>query len=213
LSDQILLLLDLLGHWPERLVAKPDRALVEDSLVLLDFLGDARTVVDVGSGGGLPGLPLKLERPDLEMTLIEANHRKAAFLVHAAAQLGLGDVHVVAVRAEIAGHDPRFREQFDAAVVRAVGQLAVIAELCLPLVHVGGRLLAQKTAADDEVRAAAAAIELMGGELEQLAPARSAARAHGQVVVIRKARPTPPEYPRRPGIPERKPILGKTTRG
>jgi 16S rRNA (guanine527-N7)-methyltransferase len=213
LSDQILLLVELLGHWPERLVAKPDRALVEDSLVLLGFLDDARTVVDVGSGGGLPGLPLKLARPELEMTLIEANRRKAAFLVHASAELGLRDVHVEPLRAEMAGRDPRLREHFDAAVVRAVGHLAVIAELCLPLVRVGGRVLAQKTGAEAEVRAAAAAIDLLGAEVEQVAATPSAARAHGQVVVMRKVRPTPREYPRRTGVPERKPILSATPRG
>ena len=93
------ILFNLISSWPG-LVAKPDRALLEDSLVLLDFLppGPLR-VIDVGSGGGLPGLPLRLARPDLMLTLLEANQRKAAFLVQAAAKLDLADVEVVGERA------------------------------------------------------------------------------------------------------------------
>ena len=99
----------MIEAWPG-LVAGPAAELIEDSLVLLPHLGEATRLVDVGSGGGLPGLPLKLARPELEMTLIEADRAKAAFLVHAAARLGLRGIEVLAVRAEDAGRDPRHRE-------------------------------------------------------------------------------------------------------
>src|SRR5260221_6646723 len=104
------ILFNLISSWPG-LMGRPEHALIEDSLVLLDFLppGQLR-VIDVGSGGGLPGLPLRLARPDLSLTLLEANQRKAAFLVQAAATLGLSNVEVVARRAEEAGHDPVHRE-------------------------------------------------------------------------------------------------------
>src|SRR6266566_2631028 len=95
----------LISEWPG-LMAKPDRALIDDSLVLLDYLGAASNLVDVGSGAGLPGIPLKIARPELEVTLIEADQAKAAFLVHACAMLRLDGVQVVARRAEDAGHDP-----------------------------------------------------------------------------------------------------------
>jgi len=197
-------LVRLIAAWPG-LMSRPDRALVDDSLVLLDYLGDARRVVDVGSGAGLPGIPLKIARPDLDVTLIEADQAKAAFLVHACAALGLERVEVVARRAEDAGHDPRLRETFDVAVARALAPLPVLVELCLPLVRVGGRLLAQKTEAEDPA-AAAHAIQLVGGELSVVLPARSAARSAGTIVVIDKARPTPALYPRRAGVPARKPL-------
>jgi 16S rRNA (guanine527-N7)-methyltransferase len=148
----------MISEWPG-LVARPDPGLIEDCLVLLEHLGDARKVVDVGSGGGLPGLPLKIVRPDLELTLIEADQDKAAFLVHACAQLALDGVEVVARRAEDAGHDPRLREAFDVAVARALAPLPVLAELCLGLVRVGGRLLAQKTEGEG-IAASARAIEI-----------------------------------------------------
>jgi 16S rRNA (guanine527-N7)-methyltransferase len=202
------ILFNLISSWPG-LMGRLDRALLEDSLVLLDFLPPgALRVIDVGSGGGLPGLPLRLARPDLSLTLLEANQRKAAFLVQAAATLGLSSVEVVARRAEEAGHDPRHREAYDFALARALAPMPVLVELCLPFVAVGGRLLAMKTDAAVEAEAAAGAISRLGGELVEIGGAASAARSLGQVVVVEKVRPTPPEFPRRPGVPGRRPLAG-----
>jgi 16S rRNA (guanine527-N7)-methyltransferase len=194
----------LISEWPG-LMARADRALIDDCLVLLDHLGAARAVVDVGSGAGLPGIPLKVARPDLELTLIEADQDKAAFLVHACAALGLDHVEVVARRAEEAGHDPSLREAFDTAVARALAPLPALVELCLPLVRVGGRLLAQKTESEDPAPALRA-IQMLGGELAGVVAVPSAARATGTIVVIDKLRPTPVRYPRRPGVPARRPL-------
>jgi 16S rRNA (guanine527-N7)-methyltransferase len=194
----------LISEWPG-LVSGPAADLVNDSLVLLEHLGDAKKVVDVGSGGGLPGLPLKIARPELAVTLVESDQDKAAFLVRACAALDLQDVDVVAKRAEEVGRDPLYREAFDVAVARALASMPVLAELCLPLVKVGGRLLAQKTSTEDMERAARA-IELLGGALNRVAVAPSTAREAGTVVVVDKVRPTPPDYPRRPGVPNRKPL-------
>ena len=194
----------LIEEWPG-LVSAPASGLIADCLVVLDHLGGAQTLVDVGSGGGLPGLPLKIARPELEVTLIEADQAKAAFLVQTAARLGLRGVEVVARRAEDTGRDPRYRERFDVAVARALAALPVLVELCLPLVRVGGRMLAQKTEKED-LTAAAHAIEVLGGSLHGAAPAPSAVRRAGTVVVVDKVRLTPDAYPRRPGIPARKPL-------
>ena len=194
----------LIMSWPG-LVSRPAGELIEDCLVLLDHLGEARRVVDVGSGGGLPGLPLKIMRPELEMTLVEADRNKAAFLVSACAQLGLAGVEVVDRRAEEVGRDPRHREAFDAAVARAVAPMPVLAELCLPLVRVGGRLLAQKTESED-LSMAARAIDLLGGAPPIVSRAPSQARQGGTVVRVDKVRPTPDAYPRRAGVPARKPL-------
>ncbi len=194
----------LISAWPG-LVSGPAAELVEDSLVLLEHLGEARTLVDVGSGGGLPGLPLKIGRPDLAVTLVEADQGKAAFLVQACAALGLDGVEVLARRAEDVGRDPRYRETFDVAVARAVAAMPVLAELCLPLVRVGGRLLAQKTDKEDVSRARRA-IDMLGGSLDEISLAPSVARGAGTVVVVSKVRPTPAGYPRRPGAAARKPL-------
>jgi 16S rRNA (guanine527-N7)-methyltransferase len=194
----------LISEWPG-LVSQPAGALIEDSLVLLDHLGDAVRVVDVGSGGGLPGLPLKIARPGLSMTLIEANQAKAAFLVRACAELGLQSVVVVASRAEEVGHDPLYRESFDVAVARALAPMPVLVELCLPLVRVGGRLLAQKTETENLERATHA-IETLGGALINVMDAPSDARRTGTVVIVEKIRSTPAAYARRAGVPARKPL-------
>ena len=195
---------DLIAAWPG-LVSDRDPVLVEDSLVLLDLLEDAQTVVDVGSGGGLPGLPLKLARPELALALIEANRKKAAFLTHAIAVLGLDGVEVVGMRAEEAGRLPRLRDAFDVATARALAPMPVLAELCLPFVRVGGRLLAQKTRSED-VGGARGAIELVGGGTAEIVAAPSSTRESGIVVIVAKVRPTPQQYPRRSGIPARKPL-------
>jgi 16S rRNA (guanine527-N7)-methyltransferase len=202
------ILFNLISSWPG-LIGRPDRDLIDDSLVLLDFLPPGpQRIIDVGSGGGLPGLPLRLARPELSLTLLEANQRKAAFLVQAAARLQLEDVVVVAQRAEEAGHDPRHREAYDFALARALASMPVLVELCLPFVAVGGRLLAMKTNAVGEATSARGAISRLGGELVAISTAASAARKLGEVVVIEKVRPTPTEFPRRPGVPGRRPLAG-----
>jgi 16S rRNA (guanine527-N7)-methyltransferase len=194
----------MISEWPG-LVSGPAAELVDDSLVLLEHLGDANRVVDVGSGGGLPGLPLKIARPGLLVTLVEADQAKAAFLVRACAMLGLEGIEVVARRAEEVGQDARYREAFDVAVARALAPMPVLVELCLPLVRVGGRLLAQKTGHEDVDRAARA-IETLGGALSHVVAAPSNARTAGTVVIIDKVQATPAAYPRRPGVPARKPL-------
>jgi len=194
----------MISVWPG-LVSRPAAELIDDSLVLLEHLGEAKSVVDVGAGGGLPGLPLKIARPDLSLTLVEVNEAKAAFLVSACATLGLQDVEVLARRAEDVGRDPRYREAFDVAVARALAPMPVLVELCLPLVRVGGRLLAQKTEHED-VELAANAIEKLGGALSAVVAAPSDTRRSGTVVIVEKVRPTPAAYPRRAGVPARKPL-------
>ena len=194
----------LISEWPG-LTSRPSDELIADSLVLLEHLGEGEKVVDVGSGGGLPGLPLKIARASLRVTLVEADQAKAAFLVRACAALGLRDVEVLARRAEEVGRDALYRESFDVAVARALAPMPVLVELCLPLVRVGGRLLAQKTETEDP-DAAASAIDALGGALSRVVGAPSAARRLGTVVIVDKVRPTPAAYPRRPGVPSRRPL-------
>ncbi|HEX6349790.1 MAG TPA: RsmG family class I SAM-dependent methyltransferase [Candidatus Dormibacteraeota bacterium] len=189
----------LLAGWPGLVGRGEDAgALVEDALVLLPHLGDAVSLVDVGSGGGMPGIPLALARPQLRVTLLEADARKAAFLTHAAARLGL-DLRVVNERAEVAARSP-LREAFDAACCRALAALPVALELCLPLVRVGGRLLALTT------EEGVAGAEQLGGGPAQVVAAPSRLRAQGRVVIVPKVAPTPEAFPRRPGVPARRPL-------
>jgi 16S rRNA (guanine527-N7)-methyltransferase len=180
---------------------------VLESLALARFLRTAMTVADLGSGGGLPGVPLAVALPGARFTLIEATGKKARFLEEAAAALGLDNVEVLARRAEEAGREPGLRAGFDAVVSRAVGRLAELLELALPLLAEGGRLLAIKGArAGEEAQAAGRALELLGGELLAVEPLLPAAGGDSRVVVVAKTGATPEKYPRRAGVPRKRPL-------
>jgi 16S rRNA (guanine527-N7)-methyltransferase len=181
------------------------------ALPLLDRLraGAALRLVDVGSGGGMPGLPLKIAFPQLHVTLVESIGKKAAFLKETVAQLGLRDVEVVAERAETVSRDPEHRDTYDWATARAVGSLPVVIELCAPFLAPGGLMVAQRSGDLD-------------AELTQAAPAFKALHLWSRIpiwielpglegskrglIVGEKYAPTPAAYPRRPGIPHKRPL-------
>ena len=154
-------------------------------------------VIDVGSGGGVPGVVVAIARPDLRVSLLEADTRKCGFLVHVAGLLGLDTVSVIDRRAEVAGHDPELRERFDVALSRAAAPAPVLCELALPLVRVGGRLTALVADATAAAIAAGTAATLCGGGPPQAADG---------VLTVAKIAPTPERYPRRAGAPARRPL-------
>lgn len=167
-------------------------------------------MVDVGAGAGFPGLPLKILRSEIRLTLVESVEKKAAFLRHIVAELGLERVEVLAARAEAVGRDPAQREQYDLATARAVADLRVLAEYCLPLCRVGGRFLAPKGAQiEHELQAALAAIEMLGGRLVAVEPVALPGVEPRTLVVIAKDAPTPPAYPRGVGAPAKRPLGGR----
>ena len=170
--------------------------------------GSCATVLDVGSGAGLPGLPLKIAFPGLKVTLMEATAKKTEFLQHVIQVLGLADVEVCTGRAEALAHAPRLRQGFDLVVSRAVAGLSVLAELTLPFCRVGGLVVAHKGPdADDEIRLAGRAIGAMGGQLKEVREVvAESPGAAGVLVVLEKVCPTPARYPRRPGIPSKRPL-------
>ena len=176
-----------------------------DSLTLLPYLlaAEAEQVVDIGSGGGLPAIPLAIALPGASMTLVESTGKKAAYLRETAESLGLQNVEVLADRAEILGQDrERFRERFDVATARAVGRLPVLLELMAPLVRPGGVLLAIKgeQAMEELAEARRALAELRVQHVD------SSRTETGTVVVMRKSGRTPRTYPRKPGEPKRVPL-------
>jgi 16S rRNA (guanine527-N7)-methyltransferase len=165
------------------------------------------TLVDVGSGAGFPGLPLKLLHPALHLTLIEATGKKAAFLEHICRTLHLEGVTIVTQRAEATGHDPQQRERHDVATARAVAVLRVLAEYCLPLVRVGGRVLLPKGATiAQELAEAQHALQVLGGTVAAVEPVALPGLEPRTLVVIAKTHPTPPRYPRAVGVPTRRPL-------
>ena len=178
-----------------------------DSLALLRAAElEAEEIVDVGAGAGFPGMPLAIAGPGLRLTLLDSLGKRVDFLREACGALGLENVRCVHARAEeFAGEQ---RESFDAAVSRAVAALPVLCELCLPLVKVGGRMLAMKSShTEEEINQAKTAIRLLGGEIQWVkdytVPTTDVVH---RVVCIRKVSPTPKKYPRRFALIKKSPL-------
>jgi 16S rRNA (guanine527-N7)-methyltransferase len=177
-----------------------------DALSALPHLGGAGRVCDIGSGAGFPGLVLAIALPDVRFTLMDSLKRRVDFLRGAIGALGLDNAEAVHLRAEEAGRDPRYRGAFDAAVARALAPMSVLYEYALPLLRVGGRLIAFKgEGAQVEANAASAALTLLGGGGARVLPAGVPGRMH-RFVVATKERETPDAYPRRPGKPAKSPL-------
>lgn len=182
-----------------------------DSLTLLpalEWLPECSRIIDLGSGGGLPGIPLAIARPDLHVILLEATRKKARFLQQCVETLSLAKVSVVNQRAETIGQDPAHRQQYDVAVCRAIGAMNVLLEFALPLLKVRGKLLAMKgPQVETELNAAANAIDVLGaGEVAVSNAYPDGFDCNTAIVTITKIQPTPKIYPRRPGVPKQSPL-------
>lgn len=158
-----------------------------------------KSLIDVGAGAGFPGMVLKILTPSLELTLLDSLNKRLEFLNEVCMDQGIRGLHTVHARAEEAAQDAEFRERYDFATARAVADLRVLCELCLPFVKVGGRFLAMKsTGSDRETEAAQSAIQTLGGRVERrfdyTIPGTDVAH---RVVVVEKIAPTPSKYPRR----------------
>ena len=165
-------------------------------------------LIDVGTGAGFPGIPLKILYPNLKLTLVESVGKKAMFCQHIVQLLGLEQVEVIQARAEDLGQNPRHREKYDWAIARAVANLHVLSEYLIPLVRLGGGMLAQKgESGPAEAQSAEEAMKLLGGKFKQLIPVHLPSVAEDRyLVVVEKIAATPPKYPRKPGIPMKQPL-------
>ncbi len=187
-----------------------------DSLTLVSFLEAEQkkskrkslSLIDVGTGAGFPGIPLKVALPWLQVTLLDSLRKRVGFLDAVCTELELSGIGTVHSRAEDAGRSKQFREKFDVATARAVAPLPILCEYCLPFVKVGGIFLAMKGNADREAEESTKAIVTLGGTIEDLRhftlPGTDMNRS---IIVIRKVRATPAKYPRQAGKPEKEPIV------
>ena len=180
------------------------------SCLLCEPVKQAGNLVDIGTGGGLPGIPLKLVCPDLDLTLIEATGKKTRFLEQAVEDLSLEGVEIVNERAENLGQQATHREGYDVATARAVASLSTLSEYCLPLVKKNGCLVAMKAFPDKkELEEGRKAAEALGGEISGLIEVEFLPEIPAKqrcLVVVTKVSETPDRYPRRPGMPKKSPL-------
>jgi 16S rRNA (guanine527-N7)-methyltransferase len=181
-----------------------------DSLTCIKGLEDwsGKKVIDVGTGAGFPGVPMKIANPTMAITLLDSLNKRIQFLDVVAEDLGLDDVELIHGRAEDYGQNPEYRETYDAAISRAVADLAVLSEYVLPFIKIGGFFVAQKSInAMDEIEQAKNAIGLLGGQIRDIievkVPGIDIVHA---LVVIEKTNETPSKYPRKAGKPTKKPL-------
>ena len=180
-----------------------------DSLSLVKTLDimDIETVIDIGTGAGFPGIPLKIVRKDIKLTLLDSLNKRLVFLDNVKRFLELESTKIVHGRAEDAGKDTNYREKYDIATARAVANLSVLAEYCLPFVKVGGLFVCMKGNNVEEIEEAEKALDKLGGKIEKIEkiylPNSDIER---NIVIIRKIKSTPKEFPRKAGVPSKNPI-------
>ncbi|MDP2966179.1 MAG: 16S rRNA (guanine(527)-N(7))-methyltransferase RsmG [Pelolinea sp.] len=208
---------NLLLEWNEKFnltaITDPERIHIKhffDSLTCLRVIQNRGifSLIDIGTGAGFPGIPLKIMIPDMKLILVESSQKKAEFCQVVVEKLNLADTSVIAARAEDLGKDPQFREKFDWAVARAVAELSVLAEYLLPYVKIGGKALAMKGAdTEDETQKANRAVAVLGGEISE-SMRLNLPKGYGErtLIVLNKISTTPGAYPRRAGMPSKKPI-------
>jgi len=209
---------ELLVEWNQKMnltaLTEPKDVAIKhmiDSVSVYDekWFSEGMSVIDVGTGAGFPGLPLKILCPSLKVTLLDSLNKRVKFLETVVSELGLSDIVCVHARAEEAARQKQYREKFDAVVSRAVARLPILAEYDLPFVRVGGFFAAMKGAKyEEEAEEAKKAVKLLGGGETVLREIKLPGLEDKRgIIYIRKEKKTPSVYPRKAGTPEKNPIL------
>lgn len=205
---------NLLKEWNEKInltaIVEDNEIAIKhfiDSLTVIQYIPEDSCIIDVGTGAGFPGIPIKIVKENVNVTLLDSLNKRINFLDEIISKCDLNKTATVHGRAEDYGNNVAYREKYDIAIARAVANLATLAEFCLPFVKVGGAFIAMKGSSIDEIDEAQKAIEILGGKIEKIdkfiLPETGIER---NIIVIRKINKTPTQYPRRAGTPANKPI-------
>lgn len=214
-AEKFIIYMNELISWNEKVnltaITEPNEIITKhflDSAAAAEYIGENASVIDVGCGAGFPGLVLKLIRSDIKLTLLDSLEKRLKFLDCVINETNTSNVELLHMRAEDGGRDKKYREKFDVAVSRAVANMAVLSEYCLPFVKTGGKFIALKgPKTSEELKEAENAVKRLGGKVigvyESKIPETDLEHT---VVVVEKVTKTPPEYPRKAGTPSKKPI-------
>ena len=180
-----------------------------DSLTVLKYIKENKSIVDVGTGAGFPGIPLAIMNDSLKITLVDSLNKRINFLNEVCNKINLKNTKAIHARAEEFGQDNNYRESYDVAISRAVANLTVLAEYLLPLVKVGGKIICMKGPdIEEELKQARSAIDILGGKIEKCddfcLPKSDISR---NIIIINKIKETPKKYPRKAGTPAKTPLF------
>ena len=207
--------MNLLLEWNEKInltaITDPNEVILKhfiDSLTINKYIKENSTLADVGTGAGFPGIPLKILRPDLKITLVDSLNKRINFLNEVINKLNLVNIETIHSRIEDFGKDKKYRESFDFVTARAVANLAVLSEYLLPIAKVGGQCVCMKgSSVEEELSNGKNAIKVLGGKIKNIdefvLPDSDMSR---NVIIIDKIKNTPNKYPRKAGIPVKEPL-------
>ena len=202
-------------EWNEKInltaIVEPDEVKIKhflDSLTVLKYINDEDKVIDIGTGAGFPGIPLKIMKPDTKITLLDSLNKRINFLNIVIEELGLKNIEAIHGRAEEFARNKLYREKYDIAVSRAVANLSTLTEYMLPFVKVGGRCICMKGAnVKEELDKAKNAIQELGGKIEKIDNFCLSNNDNGRnIIIIKKVKETKSKYPRKAGIPSKEPL-------
>lgn len=214
--DQFTLYMELLKDWNTKMnltAIEDDREIIIkhfiDSLSILPYVENKeQKVIDVGTGAGFPGIPLKIVNSNIEVTLLDSLEKRIKFLNEVIKSTNITKIKAIHGRAEDMGINPLYRENYDIAVARAVANLPVLLEYCLPFVKINGIFIAMKGSNTEEFKNCSKALEILGGKIEKIEKMELPfTNIERNVVVIRKFRQTPTKYPRKAGKPVKEPLI------
>lgn len=207
--------MELLIEWNEKVnltaITDPKEIILKhfiDSLTIAKDIKEGKTLVDVGTGAGFPGIPLKIYRKDIKVTLVDSLNKRINFLNEVIKELNLSNIETIHARAEEFGQNKKYREKFDISTSRAVANLSTLAEYLIPLVKLNGEVICMKGSnVKEELEEAKNAIKILGGEIksqEEFELPQSDIKRN--TITIKKVNKTPLKYPRKPGTPAKEPI-------
>lgn len=207
--------MNLLIEWNKKInltsIEEPQEIILKhfiDSLTINSYIEDNQTLVDVGTGAGFPGIPIKIYRPNVKIVLVDSLNKRINFLNEVIKELNLKDIETVHSRVEDFGKNSKYRESFDIVTARAVSNLAVLSEYLVPLTKIGGNCICMKgNEIEEECNNAKNAIKILGGKISKIdtfkLPENDISR---NIIVIQKTNKTPNKYPRKAGIPSKEPL-------